>query len=361
VTHALDHHSTALEAPAPVSGAGLTPGSPKLSGKQKAAVLLVSLGAEHAARVFGHLRESEIEQLSLEMAQMENLQSDEVRSVFEEASDNLLAAEYIAQGGVDFAREVLENAVGPERAQEIIGRLSAIIEVRPFEFLRRTPPEQIQAFLAGESTQTLALVLANMHTSLGAQILAQLPSAVQAEVAMKIANMTETSPDVIKDVEAVMRQKLAMVASQDYAAAGGVKGLADLLNSADRGTERNVIDTLAERDAQLAEEIRMLLFVFEDIIKLDDRSVQLVLKDVDQKDLAMALRGVSEEVKQKILTNMSQRGAEMLVEEIEYQPPQRRSVVEEAQGRIVASIRRLEDAGAIIIARSDDEETEDLV
>jgi flagellar motor switch protein FliG len=205
-------------------------------------------------------------------------------------------------------------------------------------------------------------VIANMHTSLGAQVLAQLPPGVQADVAMRIATMTETSPDVIKDVEEVIRRKLALVASQDYAAAGGVKGLADILNSADRGTERNVIDTLAEKDAQLAEEIKMLLFVFEDIVKLDDRSVQLVLKDVDQKDLAMALRGVSEEVKKKILSNMSQRGAEMLLEEMEYQPPQRRSVIEEAQSRIVGSIRRLEDAGAIVIARGDeDEEAEDLV
>src|SRR6185437_713872 len=177
--------------------------------------------------------------------------------------------------------------------------------------MRRTPPEQIQAFLAGESPHTLALVIANMHTSLGAQVLAQLPPGVQADVAMRIATMSETSPDVIKDVEEVIRRKLALVASQDYAAAGGVKGLADILNSADRGTERNVIDTLAEKDAQLAEEIKMLLFVFE---------------------------------------------------EMEYQPPQRRSVIEEAQSRIVGSIRRLEDAGAIVIARGDEgEEAEDLV
>ena len=346
--------------PVPVGETKLVPG--KLKGKQKAAVLLVSLGAQNAASIFRHLREAEIEQLSLEMAKMEHLQHEEVEGVLSEASEHLLAAEYIAQGGVDFAREVLESAVGEERAQEIIGRLSAIIEVRPFEFMRRTPPEQIQAFLAGESTQTLALVIANMHTSLGAQVLAQLPPNVQADVAMRIATMTETSPDVIKDVEEVIRRKLAMVASQDYAAAGGVKGLADILNSADRGTERNVIDTLAEKDAQLAEEIKMLLFVFEDIVKLDDRSVQLVLKDVDQKDLAMALRGVSEEVKQKILSNMSQRGAEMLLEEMEYQPPQRRSVIEEAQTRIVGTVRRLEDAGAIVIARGDeDEEAEDLV
>src|ERR671936_2856324 len=349
--------------PTPAPSTALAPSEIKLSGRKKAAVLLVSLGAQRASQVFKHLRESEIEQLSLEMSQMESVQSEVVDAVYGEASEELMAAEYIAQGGIDFAREVLEGSVGEERANDIIGRLSAIIEVRPFEFLRRTPPEQIQAFLAGESTQTLALVLANMSTAIGAQVLAQLPAETQAEVAMKIAEMSETSPDVIKDVEAVMRKKLALVKSEDYSASGGVKGLADILNSADRATERNVIEKLAQKDAQLAEEIRMLLFVFEDIVKLDDRSVQLVLKDVDQKDLALALRGVSEEVKQKILGNMSQRGAEMLIEEMEYQPPQRRSVIEEAQSRIVGTIRRLEDAGAIVIARGDDdeEEAEELV
>ena len=242
----------------------LTPG--KLNGRQKAAVLLVSLGAQRASAVFKHLREAEIEHLSLEMSKLDAVQPDAVDSVFDEASAHMMAAEYIAQGGLEFAREVLEGSVGEDRAKDIIGRLSAIIEVRPFEFLRRTPPEQIQAFLAGESTQTLALVLANMHTSIGAQVLAQLPAETQAEVAMKIAEMSETNPDVIKDVEAVMRQKLALVKSEDYSASGGVKGLADILNSADRATERNVIETLAQKDAQLAEEIRMLLFVFEDII-----------------------------------------------------------------------------------------------
>ena len=347
----------------PIESKALTTPAAKLNGRQKAAVLLVSLGAQRASAIFRHLRESEIEQLSLEMSKMESVQAETVDAVFGEASEELMAAEYIAQGGLDFAREVLEGSVGEDRAKDIIGRLSAIIEVRPFEFLRRTPPEQIQAFLAGESTHTLALVLANMSTSIGAQVLAQLSPEQQAEVAIKIAEMSETSPEVIKDVEAVMRNKLSLVKSEDYAASGGVKGLADILNSADRATERNVIETLAQKDSQLAEEIRMLLFVFEDIVKIDDRGVQLVLKDVDQKDLALALRGVSEEVKQKILGNMSQRGAEMLIEEMEYQPPQRRSIIEEAQGRIVATIRRLEDSGAIVIARGDDgeEEAEELV
>jgi flagellar motor switch protein FliG len=202
----------------------------------------------------------------------------------------------------------------------------------------------------------MALVIANLHTQLSAEVLAQLLPETQAEVALRIATMNETSPDVIKEVEAVMRQKLANVISQEYSAAGGVESLVDILNRADRGTERNVLDKLAESDAELAEEIRMMLFVFEDIVKLDDRSVQVLLKEVDQKDLALALRGVPDEVRDKVVANMSQRAAEMLLEEIEYQPPQLRRVVEEAQGRIVAKVRALEEAEAIVIGRGDGED-----
>ncbi len=216
--------------------------------------------------------------------------------------------------------------------------------------------------LAGESSQTVALLIANMPTALGAELLARLPAETQAEVAIKVADMNETSPDVLADVEQVLRQRLSQVGTQDYAVAGGAKGLAELLTSAGRATERNVIEALDNEDAELADQVRALLFVFEDIVKLDDRGVQLVLREVDQKDLALALRGVPEPVKQKVLTNMSQRGAEMLLEEIEYQPPQRRSVVEEAQGHIVAAIRRLEDAGALTIARGGvDSDAEELL
>jgi flagellar motor switch protein FliG len=331
--------------------------APRLSGRQKAAVLLVSLGPERAAEVFGHLREDEIEELSLEMAKTGEVAADAVESVFEEVADNAAAYAYMSEGGVSYAREVLERSLGPERAAEIIGRLSAVIEMRPFEFLRRTPPEQIHAFLRNEAPQTMALVIANLHTTLAAQVLSLLEPADQAEVAMRIARMSETSPDVIREVERVIKQKLSNVLSQEFASAGGVKSLAEILNHADRPTERNVLDTLAERNQELADEIRSLLFVFEDIVKLDDRSVQLVLKEIDTKDLALALRGVSDEVREKVLSNMSQRGAEMLQEEMEYQPPQRKSVVEEAQSRIVAEIRRLEEAGALVIGRGggDDE------
>ena len=326
-------------------------GPGQLKGVSKAAALLVSLGAEQAAVIFKHLREEEIERLSLEMAQLQSVPPHETEAIYTEVVETAHAAGFYSEGGVDFAREVLEASVGSERAAEIIGRLAAIIEMRPFEFLRRTPPDQIASFLQTESPQTIALVVANLHTTLAAQVLSQLPAEQQAYTAVRIATMNETSPEVIKDVEAVLRQKLSSVISQEYAASGGVKPLADILNSADRSTERNVLDRLAELDDDLAEEVRSLLFVFDDIVKIDDRGIQQVLKEVDQKDLALALRGVSDEVKEKVLGNMSQRGAEMLLEELEIQPPQRRSVVEESQSRIIEIIRRLEDAGALTISR----------
>ncbi len=225
--------------------------------------------------------------------------------------------------------------------------------MRPFEFLRRTPPEQIVNFLRNEAPQTIALVVANLHTTLSAQVLQHLPEAQQADIALRIARMGETSPEVVKQVEDVIRQKLASVVQQEYSVAGGVKSLADILNAVDRSTERNVLDSLTETDEELAAEVRRLLFVFEDVVKLDDRSIQLVLREADQKDLALALRGVNEEVKDRVLANMSERGSQMLLEEMEYQPPQRKRVVEEAQGRIVAIVRKLEEAGALVIARGE--------
>jgi flagellar motor switch protein FliG len=323
----------------------------RVRGRQKCAVLLVALGPEKAASIFQHLREDEIESLSLEMAKLNQIDHEVAGTVFEELAATVQAYDSLAAGGVDYAREVLERALGEERAAEIIGRLSTVIEMRPFEFLRRTPPEHIVTFLRMEAPQTIALVIANLHTTLAAQVLSHLPEEEQADIALRIARMSETPPDVVKEVEAVMRQKLASVVQQDYQAAGGVKSLAEILNFTDRPTERNVLDTLTERDAELGEEVRRLLFVFEDIAKLDDRSIQLVLREADQKDLALALRGVEEDVRDAILANMSERGATLLREEMEFQPPQRKRVVEEAQGRIVAIVRRLEDAGAIVIGR----------
>jgi flagellar motor switch protein FliG len=325
--------------------------APPLRGRRKAAVLLVALGPAKAAEVFGHLSEAEIEELSLEMAKAGDIPTEQVQQVLEEVSENSLALNSIAVGGVDYAREVLERALGPERAAEITGRLSAVIEMRPFEFLQRTPPEQIYAFLRNEAPQTKALIISSLHTTLAAETLALLDQPEQADVSLRIARMTETSPAVIRAVETVMRQKLSNVLSEDYASSGGVRSLADILNHADRPTERNVLETLAQSDEALVEEIRALLFVFEDIVKLDDRSLQAVLKGVEDADLTLALRGVPDEVRDKVLANVSERRSELLIEEIEYQPPQRKSVVEEAQGRVVAEFRRLEEEGEITAGR----------
>ncbi len=346
------------QAPATQAPAG-PPAAPKrkleIKGRKKAAVLLVSLGPDRAAEVFKHLRDEEIETLSLEMAKLQRIDAFTQATVLEELAATVEAYDSLLAGGVDYAREVLERALGPERALEIIGRLSSVIEMRPFEFLRRTPAEQLVTFLRNESPQTVALVIANLHTTLASQVLANLPTNDQAEIAIRIARMGETAPDVVKQVESVMKKKLDSVVQQEYSVAGGIKSLAEILNHTDRSTERNVLDSLTEADEELAAEVRRLLFVFEDVVKLDDRSIQLVLREADQKDLALALRGVNDDVKERILSNMSERGAQMLVEEMAYQPPQRKRVVEEAQGRIVAIVRKLEEAGALVLSRGEED------
>lgn len=326
-----------------------------IKGRRKAAVLLVSLGAERAAEVFSRMSDTEIEELSLEMANMRTLEPAVADSVLEEMAATVEAFDAATAGGVEYAREVLERALGPERAAEIVGRLSTVIEKRPFEFLRRTPAEQIATFLRSESPQTIALVIANLHTTLAAQVLCCLDQATQPDIALRIARMAETNPQVVQQVEEVMRQKLATVVAQEYTGAGGVKSLAEILNQSDRSTERNVLEQLTEADAEISAEVRRLLFVFEDIVKLEDRSIQLILRETDQKDLALALRGVGGEVKAKILSNMSERGAQMLREEMEFQPPQRKRDIEAAQGKVVAVVRSLEEAGTVVLARGEDE------
>jgi flagellar motor switch protein FliG len=325
----------------------------RMPGPRKAAVLLVALGSDRAAEVFRHLREDEIEAVAIEMARLTNVDPNASAAVFDELVVTIQAREQVSAGGVDYAREVLAAAVGNDRAKTIIGRLQNVIERRPFEFLRRVPAEQIVGFLRNEAPQTIALVVTSLHSSLAAEVIGYLSEAEQAQIAVRIARMGETSPDTVRQVENVMRDKVAMVVQQDFTAAGGVKALAEILNQSDRATERNVLEGLTNLDEELGEEVRRLLFVFEDIAKLDDRAIQLILREADQKDLALALRGVGEDVRTRILANMSERGAQMLVEEMEVQPPQRKRVVEDAQGRIVAIVRRLEEADAVVIGRND--------
>jgi flagellar motor switch protein FliG len=356
---------TPIELPAAEEHAALTVHTAaRLPGRRKAAVLMAALGSERAAGVMQHMREDEIEGLSLEMAKLSSVERETAESILGElaslAGDEDGGGVEVA-GGIDFARDVLERALGAERAEEVIGRLSTVIEMRPFEFLRRTPPEQIVAFLRSESPQTMALVIANLHTVLAAQVLAQVPEGLQPDIALRIARMGDTSPRVIQQIEEVMRQKLTTLVEQEYSAAGGTKALANILNHADRPTERNVLDHLTATDQGLAEQVRRMLFVFEDIVKLEERAIQQVLREANQKDLVLALRGAPDAVKEVVMANMSERGAAMLQEEMEVQQPQRKRDVDEAQGRIVAVVRRLEEAGTIVLSGEGEEEGEAVV
>ena len=336
-------------------------GDEHVKGRKKAAVLLVALGAENAAEVLKHLSEKEVEALSLELAGLEGVNPELGEMVMDELASRVIASEAMGQGGVDYARTVLEHLFGPERASEVIAVVSEAAEGRPFDFVRRTPSEQIAAFLVDEAPQTVALVVANLTPVLGAKVLAELPTEMQPDVALRIALMGETSPTVVRDVAQGLRDKLSNVLEHEYSSAGGIDTLADLLNQAGRSTERNVLQTIGDTHEELAEEVRARLFTFEDLHRLSDRELQLVLREVDQKDLALALRGVPDWLMEKITANMSSRAAELLREDIEAQAPQRKHVVEEAQSRIVAIVRRLEDGGALTIGGTSDQEEEELV
>ena len=336
-----------------------------IPGARKAAVLMTALGSERAANVLQRMGEREIESLSLEMARLSHVGRETADSVFSELATQAGRGPSGVDGGLDFVREVIERALGPERAAEVLGRLSST-EARPFEFLRRVPSERIAGLLRAEAPQTTALVLASLPTNLAAGVLEQLPAAQQPDIALRIARMGDANPSVIAVLESQLREKLIAPGEQEYAKAGGAKALAEILNHADRALERNVLENLADSDQELAEKVRGMLFVFEDIAQLDERAVQQVLREVDQKDLVLALRGAPENVTEVVLSNMSERGAAMLKEEMEIQQPQRKKDIDNAQSRIVAVVRRLDEAGTIVIGGGGgegdgDEETEAVV
>jgi flagellar motor switch protein FliG len=329
----------------------------RLPGARRAAVLMTALGAERAASVMQRMDDDEIESLSMEMARLSSVGAETTESVFSElAAEAGSGAASGVTGGLDFARGVIERALGPEQAAELLGRLASASETRPFEFLRRVPPERIATLLRGESPQTVALVLASLNSTLAAGVLARLPESEQPDIALRIARMGHAGTRVIQQVEQVIRRKLGATVERKYSASGGAKTLAGILNHADRTTERNVLENLAGTDQTLADEVRGMLFVFEDIVKLDERAIQQVLREVDQKDLVLALRGVPDGVMEIVLANMSERGAAMLKEEMEIQQPQRKRDVDDAQGRVVAVVRKLEQDGTIVIAGAEEEE-----
>lgn len=328
----------------------------KMSGRTKAAMMMISLGPDISAQLMKHFNEEEVEQLTLEIANVRTIKGEQLEEVMEEFSSLYMAQQYIAQGGIDYAKQVLEKALGQETAVNIITRLSSNLQIRPFDFVRKTEPSQILNFIQGEHPQTIALIMSYLDPQQAAAIISALPAERQSDVARRIAIMDRTSPEIIREVENVLEKKISTMGTQDYTSAGGIKSIVNILNKVDRQTEKTIMETLEVQDPELSEEIKKLMFVFEDVIKMDDRSIQLVLREVDSKDLSVALKGSSEEVGSKIKRNMSKRAAQMLEEEISFLGPVRLRDVEDAQQRIVNIIRRLEESGEIIISRGGGDE-----
>ena len=327
-----------------------------ISGVQKAAILLIALGPEKSANIFKHLKEDEIEQLTLEIANTRSISQSVKDEVLDEFYEICLAQQYIAEGGIGYAKELLEKALGAEKARDVIGKLTASLQVRPFEFIRKTDASQLLNFIQDEHPQTIALILSYLSSSQSASIISSLAPDKQADVAKRIAQMDRTSPDVIKEVEKVLERKLSSLVNQDYTIVGGVDSIVDILNTVDRGTEKHIMETLEIEEPELADEIRRKMFVFEDILSLDDKSIQRVLREVDNNELAVALKGSNEEVQTVIFNNLSKRLSAMIKEDMDFMGPIRMKDVEEAQQKIVNIIRKLEDSGEIIISRGGGDE-----
>ena len=321
------------------------------TGVQKAAILMVVLGPERSSKIFKHLKEEEMEQLTLEIANTRNIAQSTKDAILDEFYEVCLAQQYISEGGIAYAKDLLEKALGPERAMDVIGRLTASLQVRPFEFVRKTDPGQLLNFIQDEHPQTIALILAYLPAAQAAAVMGHLTPDKQADVAKRIAVMDRTSPDVIKDVERVLERKLASLVNQDYTIAGGVDAVVEILSTVDRATEKHILETLEIEEPELADEIRKKMFVFEDILSLDDKSIQRVLREVDNSELAIALKSANEDVQNTIFNNMSKRLAVMIKEDMEFMGPVRMKDVEESQQKIVNIIRKLEDTGEIIISR----------
>ena len=321
------------------------------NGVQKAAILMIALGPEKASKLFKHLKEEEIESLTLEIANTKSISQAVKDDVLDEFYELCLAQQYIAEGGIGYAKELLDSALGAERASEVIGRLTASLQVRPFEFIRKTDAAQLLNFIQDEHPQTIALILSYLPSSQAAQVIGALPPEKQADVAKRIAMMDRTSPDVIQEVENVLEKKLASLVNQDYTIAGGIDAVVEILNSVDRATEKHILETLEIEEPELTDEIRKKMFVFEDILLLDDKSIQRVLREVDNGELAIAMKAANEQVQDAIFRNLSKRLAVMIKEDMDYMGPVRMKDVEEAQQKIVNIIRKLEDSGEIIISR----------
>lgn len=328
----------------------------EINGKQKAAILLITLGPEYSAKMFKYLSEEEIEEITLEIANMKKVESEVKEKILQEFYEVCLAQEVISEGGIGYAKDVLEKALGNDKAIEIINRLTASLQVKPFDFARKADPSQIVNFIQNEHPQTIALILSYLDSEKSGQILSSLSHDKQSEVARRIATMDRTYPEVIKEIELVLENKLSNLVTEDHTTVGGVQSIVDILNSVDRGTEKYIMEDLEMSDPELAEDIKKRMFVFEDIITLDNVSIQRFIREIDNNELAVALKGATEEVAELIFSNMSKRLADMIKEDMEFMGPVRLKDVEEAQQKIVNNIRKLEESGEIVISRGGGDE-----
>jgi flagellar motor switch protein FliG len=340
-----------------MAGGALMNQSVATAGLRKAAIVLIQLGPERAAAVLSKLSEAEVEAVTAEIARLDSIAPDETTGVMGEFREMLTAQTHIAQGGLSFAKQLLEQSLGAERAADIIDRLTAAAVQMPFQFLRRVDPAQLRSFISDEHPQVIALVLAHMSADKASALLAGLPAEQQAEIAHRIAVMDQTSPEIIRAVETTLERKLSsMLQPADMSRVGGLDPLVNIINRSDRSTERQIVEGLESLDASLAEEVKSRMFMFEDIVQLDDRSVQLVMRQIDTGSLALALKGVAEPVRDKITSNLSERAAADLIDEIDILGPVRLTQVEEAQQGIIRAIRTLEEQGDIMLRRGSDDD-----
>lgn len=329
-----------------------------LSGIQKTAILLVAIGPEAAAQILRNMKEKDIERVTFEIANLEEISSEVIDQVVDEFFQMVKAQEFMSIGGIDYAQKVLDNAIGAQKASEIVRRVQSVQSQaqRGFNLLKKADHNQILNLISSEHPQTIALILAHLDARQTANILLNLPDEVRTDVVYRIATMEKVSSDLLEEIEDVLKGQIESVYTRELNEAGGPRAVAEILNLAGKTTERNILEDIERRDSGLAEEIRNLMFVFEDILLLDDRSIQRLMKEVDTKVLAVALKGSSEEIRDRIFKNVSERAANMIKEEIEYMGPLRVREVEEAQRLIVDIIRDLEDAGEIVIMGNDGRE-----
>ncbi len=324
--------------------------SQPLKGVSKAAILLLNMDKDVAAAVLRHLDEDIVEDITREIAQLDLVGQDERGKVIEEFYNIALARSYAKQGGLGYAKLLLQKALPPDQASHVMKLIEHQVNRRPFSFLAKTDAENLLTFIQDEHPQTIALILSHLTPSKASQVLSDLPVAKQIEVVSRIANMENTNPEVIREVEQGLAARLSGIVSQTFQKVGGVESVAEMLNLADRSTEKGILEALEGQDPDLVEQIRRLMFVFEDILLVNDKGIQAVLKEIENEELALALKTASEELREKIFKNMSERASQLIKEDMEFMGPVRVSDVESAQQKIVDVVRRLEDAGEVIIS-----------